>query len=698
MDKILFIMAVMASGIASPRPVNPDSIKTKTSKLGEIVVEASMQRTGAGVSTYYPDRNSRRTALNAIDLLNRMAIPQINVDPLGGSVRTPGGEDVAVFIDMEPATPEEKDALRAEDVKKVEYFVFPSDPRFNHERYVINITLRHYEYGGYSKLSATGNIMAGSESGLAYAKMSYKRMTYDVNVTDKYTDRRNTGTERTQVFRFPSEDGKTEEITRSDILDYSRFRENQLGASVRAKYASDMAVISNSVYFTARNTPNSDTRGTLRLSTDLTGDKSYSNTCNSTYLYPRWVGNYYFNFGNDLKLNAIPSLFYQYTRSHRGYSSGETSILTDATEKAITGQLQFQISKTLHKYHSLNLNLMGLYYHNRVDYSGNTEASPVFRQFAYGGILSYSLGMERLYGQLAVAFAGESNKISGVTTNSLIPMCRLNMQYAFNQKNSISLTARYDVKAVGAADKTPDIIQENELLYKVGNVNLRNTHWAKATADYTCLLSDRFTISLFSGWRRFFNHLVPVFYPQGPDGGMLRTIENNGDYQDIYAGTSITARLLNRRLVVKATPQMWFERLSGLYSGHTDYPSISLDATYYIGKLYCSAFFTTPHGKLAEYSLNETYIKRKPTYRFIIGWSNGIWNFRAAAVNIFRRSWISSTSSLQSRWFDQHSTEYSAESHQFVSLTASCTFGFGKKVKHGDEVRTMDAGSSAIMK
>lgn len=475
MDKILFIMAVMASGIASPRPVNPDSIKTKTSKLGEIVVEASMQRTGAGVSTYYPDRNSRRTALNAIDLLNRMAIPQINVDPLGGSVRTPGGEDVAVFIDMERATPEEKDALRAEDVKKVEYFVFPSDPRFNHERYVINITLRHYEYGGYSKLSATGNIMAGSESGLAYAKMSYKRMTYDVNVTDKYTDRRNTGTERTQVFRFPSEDGKTEEITRSDILDYSRFRENQLGASVRAKYASDMAVISNSVYFTARNTPNSDTRGTLRLSTDLTGDKSYSNTCNSTYLYPRWVGNYYFNFGNDLKLNAIPSLFYQYTRSHRGYSSGETSILTDATEKAITGQLQFQISKTLHKYHSLNLNLMGLYYHNRVDYSGNTEASPVFRQFAYGGILSYSLGMERLYGQLAVAFAGESNKISGVTTNSLIPMCRLNMQYAFNQKNSISLTARYDVKAVGAADKTPDIIQENELLYKVGNVNLRNT-------------------------------------------------------------------------------------------------------------------------------------------------------------------------------------------------------------------------------
>lgn len=81
-----------------------------------------------------------------------------------------------------------------------------------------------------------------------------------------------------------------------------------------------------------------------------------------------------------------------------------------------------------------------------------------------------------------------------------------------------------------------------------------------------------------------------------------------------------------------------------------------------------------------------------------IGWSNGAWNLTATAVNIFRHNWVEETLRLTSQWFDQYTTEYGAGSHQFVSLTASYTFGFGKKVRHGDEVQTMGAGSSAIMK
>ena len=99
-----------------------------------------------------------------------------------------------------------------------------------------------------------------------------------------------------------------------------------------------------------------------------------------------------------------------------------------------------------------------------------------------------------------------------------------------------------------------------------------------------------------------------------------------------------------------------------------------------------------------QYSLTETSIKQKPTYQVKIGWSNGPWNLSASAVNIFRRNWVTATSSLSSRWFDQHSTIYSAASHQFVSLKATYTFGFGKKVRRGDEIQTMDASGSAIMK
>ena len=164
----------------------------------------------------------------------------------------------------------------------------------------------------------------------------------------------------------------------------------------------------------------------------------------------------------------------------------------------------------------------------RVKYTGNTVATPEFNQFAYGGIVGYTFAKDCLYSQLSVGFAGESNKISGVRTNSLIPLVNLNSQYAFNQKNQISLSAMLNIRPVEASEKTPDIIQENELLYKTGNLHLKNVKVSKVTLDYTWLPNNKFSLSAFTGWSRDFNRIVPVFTPDGPDGLMIRTLENDG--------------------------------------------------------------------------------------------------------------------------------------------------------------------------
>ena len=119
---LFFTMLSTAMALFADEPTD----SADTQQLNEVVVEAQMQHTAANSTTYYPDRNSKRSAQNAIDLLNQMNIPQINVNPVSGAVQTPGGDDVAIFIDMEPATQDEKDALRPEDVKKVEYLMFPS--------------------------------------------------------------------------------------------------------------------------------------------------------------------------------------------------------------------------------------------------------------------------------------------------------------------------------------------------------------------------------------------------------------------------------------------------------------------------------------------------------------------------------------------------------------------------------------------
>lgn len=357
-----------------------------------------------------------------------------------------------------------------------------------------------------------------------------------------------------------------------------------------------------------------------------------------------------------------------------------------------------RLNKTVNECHTFDVNLLGIYYYDKVKYSGSTVASPEFNQFAYGGILGYSFNRGNFYGQAVAGFAGESNKISGVRKNSFIPLFELNSQYAFNDRNSISLSAQYNINAVSAANKTPDMIQENELLYKQGNLHLKNTHWSRVTLDYTWLPNNKFSVAAFTGWSRYFNHIVPVYTPDGPGGLMLRSYENNGDYQDIYVGGTFTAKLLGGSLVAKVSPRIWFERVTGLYADTNNYLSLYLSATYYLGGFYFSGYYSPAQRMLVQYSPDATSSKSRSYYMLKVGWSNSRWNCSVAAINIFRGDWRESNKSLTSRWFDQYSTVYSANSHQFVSITASYTFGFGKKVKRGDEVQTMEGGNSAILK
>lgn len=49
----------------------------KTQELNEVVVEATMQRTGAQKSTYIPTTKQKNASQSGVDLLNHMAIPII---------------------------------------------------------------------------------------------------------------------------------------------------------------------------------------------------------------------------------------------------------------------------------------------------------------------------------------------------------------------------------------------------------------------------------------------------------------------------------------------------------------------------------------------------------------------------------------------------------------------------------------------
>lgn len=694
--KKIFTFGCALTALAAQAQVLPvDTLSDK--QLDEVVVDAQLQRAGSNVTTYYPDKNAKRTALNVADLLTQIGIPQIEVEPTDGTVKTHSGEEVAIYIDMQPATEDEKNGLRAEDVKKVEYLVFPSDQRFNHKKYVINITLKHQNLGGYTKLTAKDNLMIGSAYGLLYSKLDYKNMTYDLSVGDHYKHNHHMGSEQTQLYRFPQSDGTVDELSRTSLSDDSYFKQNRLGGIFRAKYSTEKTTISNTVSLITLRTPHNNYGGKLLLSNSLNDENAYENLQSSSSLNPGWNGEYYFKFNKGFSLYTESYLSYQHTKSDRNYTSDLTSILTKANEDAVTGGLDLNFGKNFSEHHSLSLDVGGIYQYNDVKYTGNTDTKEIFKQMAANIGLVYSFNTEKLSGNTYWAFVAETNKVNGRRINNNYLAGYFNVQYAINEKNSLTLFGNRFVYSVEADVKAPDVIQENEWLYKTGNMLLNNTPGFRGTISYTWLPCNMFSMSVHGGYMTLRDRVTPVYNLTESGDALLRTYENDGDYETYQVGGSFTGKFFKRKLVLQATPCYHYTKLTGIYAEDRNDFTFNMSATYYLGKFYFSGSYKLASTSLLEYDMDNISARTRNHSLLRAGWSNGKWNIRVDGVNLFRSDWKEQTSRLDSSLFSKYTTTYGIRSHRCVAITASYIFNYGKKVKPADEVEAGSSAKSAIM-
>ena len=132
----LLALSMLFPFVAMGQSTMADSIKAQ--ELKELVIEGQLQRTSATVSTYLPTKRQRNSAQNGPELLNHMAIPQLGLVS-GYNVTTNSGQKVDLYIDFVPASEQDLNGMRMADVKKVEYYDFPTDPRFQGSQHVSRI-------------------------------------------------------------------------------------------------------------------------------------------------------------------------------------------------------------------------------------------------------------------------------------------------------------------------------------------------------------------------------------------------------------------------------------------------------------------------------------------------------------------------------------------------------------------------------
>lgn len=570
----------------------------KTQELKEVVVEAQMQRTSATSSTFIPNKKQKSSAQNAVDLLQQLAIPQITINLVDNAVTTLSGQNVAIYINYLPASSQEIEGLLTADVRRVEYLDFPTDPRFNGSEHVVNFIMQRYEYGGYTKLTLNENFLVGlSNRASVYSKFSYKSMVYDLYTGTSNHDNKHVGTSYIGKYTLDDQNGVAQEITRSEIFDKARFKYNQYPVTFRAVYDSDKIQISNIVGFTFDQSPLAETKGKLSFTPGVSADYSYTRNEPYTTRLVSWQGGYYFILPRNFQLNINPSANYSHTNYNYTYSStlsGDDMIENISRENAWQIRGSASLYKILSQKQNIYLRAGGGINRNDVAYWGSNPYDNNFSDSYAGATIGYNFSNRPWNVNADVALQWERNKINSTTVSDVYPV--INVSAAYSPSNHHSLRAFFHLGAnyPGASEKTPNILQINELMYQTGNPDLKLSRQVNFNLQYNWMPRNSFSASFYAQYFGENNLYVPIYTPYQNGRALLKSFITDGKYYRTSLGMSFNYKLLNNKLQLAAQPSITFYKLTGYYDVSKNPFAFNASATYYLNNFYFQASYQTP--------------------------------------------------------------------------------------------------------
>ena len=695
--RIITSISCATIAIAAMAQTEPlDSIKTQ--ELNEVVVEAQMQSTSPTSTTYIPTGKQKNASQNAIDLLRQMAIPQIKINPVSEAVTDNAGGEVAIFINYLEASKEEMEGLRTPEVKKVEYLEFPTDPRFRGAQRVINIIVQEYAYGGYTKLTTNENFLVGfSSRNNIFSKFSYKKMTYDLYVGANNWNNHHIGNNVKGVYSLTDADGNHYNLTRTETLDGSHYKQNQYPITFRVTYASEKIQIRNTVGFTHLGIPVYDQRGNLSYQPgseqNYTFNRSNPNRNNSL----AYQGSFFFSLPNQFSIDISPRFNYKHSNDYLTYSTSTTpEIVRNARENAYNYRVDAYLQKRIGQKHTAMLGVNGGDNINRLRYSGTNSYYDRFHNAFVAGLLGYQLASRevRLYADAGVYWS--QSDINGVVYTDTYPFVHLNLRYSPNSKNAFSVFLQYANATPGISQKSPDVLQDNEYMFVTGNPLLENSRNLMFNLGYTWMPNNTFGLNAFSNFNSFFNRQMLTYEPYNNGMAIIKNYRNSGNFLNGELGFAANWKLLGGKLQLYASPKQSFYKSTGIYNKSYNPFTITAQATYYLNSFYFQAYYQSP-GKQMFSSSPQIY-KDRNFHSLTVGWANSDWNIRVMAANVFNKGWSSAEIVTESPLYTEYRENIGTSSHPRINITATYTFGYGKKVQHGNEVGEQSGASSAIMK
>ncbi len=627
-----------------------------------------------------------------------MAIPQLNVR-LGSSViTTASGQPVSVYINGVPATADDLKMMRIADVRSVEYIEFPTDPRFQGDKYVVNFKMVEYEYGGYVKVLGTENFIANSGFLQANSRFVRKRMTYDIMGYGYYMANNHYGVSQTETFHLPQDNGEIKSFQRESTAESSRYRKQNYETSFRALYSGDEITANSQVALGFDRMPHNDDEGKVRYSDDLIAGGEYYSESTHKAKYLNYSGYYFFNLPKSNSLTATLGYSYSHTDQTSCYNESQFSSINNAADdNTHKGNAVLTYNHVFPNKHSFMAHIRGIYEHNQTDYNGSVNAlDNSMTKFGQIGV-TYNLSTAKLSSSFGIGWNWLATRLNDNVSDSNYPYVDAYVRYVPNKCNSFGAVFHYSVWPPSSNYKSENIIHVSPFLWHTGNPLLKSHRSYDIGVDYTFIPTNKFNMNLFAGTWLVGNRAAFVY--EATSDGIVRTIQQPiGTFRHYNYGINASTNLFESRLYLSGQLAQLYTHNGQPYNINHSCISYYIQALYYIGKFNFALSYQSADATDNYDSMSGIWTRNKDVFIVQAGWSNGKWNVIVTAKNLQRWNWRASYDSMSSPHYSVNRWNNNASSHALVQLSATYTFGFGKKINSKNEITKQSGASSGILK
>lgn len=561
--------------------------------------------------------------------------------------------------------------------------------------HVINYITRQEDWGGYTRLKSASRILGDvDETATVFSKFVYKKMSYDIYAGYTYSNSHHMGTTSKERYTFSGNDGRNYDLTRDQTVERGGMRTWGLPVAFRAIYSKEGLQAQNTISFNFDDTPEAYETGKLSLYPYSDINHRYSRRETRTNRNIAWRGFYYFMLPKDYDLTVAGEFMYGHNNNRYLYQTdidGSNEIDNRSKEDAYLYTLGIYGRKKIGENSYMLATTSVQASHSDVTYNITPFTDNKVCQNQWWVSIGYNgTFLDKLHLHADVGASMDYLKAENKGKTTWNPWGLLDFTWTPSMQHWFSVWGSYKSKSASAASMATSIIQSNELLYVTGNPQLKSFTELDLNMAYAFLMSNQFTLGAGANFNMDFNCPIEVYRDMHNGQGLLRTLENDGNFTKMRLwarATYIPVKGLKLEL-----EEIWSGYKRTGVAHRSTYPlDTHLYATYYIGK-----FFVSVSGGLRKCRLDDTkglYEETPAWYMFRAGWGNSTWNVQLQAKNVFSNSWEASKSNLSRELYSLDAVSFGPGNHRQLQVSVSYTIGYGRKIEQSNEiygVKTME--------